>query len=173
MLFNLSLSDSKSPQVSRTLLSIMTDLSNNVVRWIFFCDRTKSIFLRCHFHNNYDTTYMSVLNLFLLFSHTRVHTHARMHVRARTRKHTHTHTHTHIYIYIYIYRTINMKRMRLEVHFLSENKHIYLCVAIHRHICTYLQWNVRFSFKFSSHAFLKMLQKYIRSRIKILKRWIV
>ena len=37
MVFHWSLSDSKSPQVSRTLLSIFVDLNNAVVRMISIC----------------------------------------------------------------------------------------------------------------------------------------
>ena len=77
-----SLSDSKSPQVSRTL-RILTDL-NNVAFWMV---------------SYYIYIYVCVCVCVSLL----------IDIIGNNNKRTHTHTHTHIYIYIYIHK-INLNR---------------------------------------------------------------
>ena len=111
MVFHWCLSDSKSPQVSRTLLSIL----NNAVVWMVttrpLTSKSSSLFNNpfvvyvCHFLGQ-----MLGCDYYYYYC-------------CCCGKHTHTHTHTNIYMYIYIKRERERERVCVCVY-------IYICVCV-------------------------------------------
>ena len=120
VIFHWCLNDYKFHQVSRTLLSILVDLDNDVV-WIVTIRppiSNSSSSLSKLFATVPKAPFPFGIIITIIF-----HSFPSSLSRSRSRSiaHTHTHTHTHIYIYIYIY--------------ISTDIRTYMCMSARTCVC--------------------------------------